>query len=218
MKKYIENIKNLLNLDVRETELEELEEDFLAYLKADADELKTYDKDQINQFEGIIKRLLKEVKDKKINNHNIKNFLNEIFKSEDLKTLLSKFLEEKVDHYMSCEVLRNIGNTNPKQAKKLVHFLFLNSILRSSNLSIEDLRPYGITSVDAYDTLVKYLKKLILYCTKTNLSEKDTTKLLYSIFELDIELCKELAKLIEKNLLELKVNYIMKVLVQNKNL
>jgi len=218
--KEIKSVKDILNKVELKNSLEELEKCFVDFLNIDEDneELNDYTNEQKELVEEIIAHLINWVRENGLDEQKVEEGLYGLFNNKGLIVVLRDYLIANVSHYKAGDVLRNLWRAEPEKAKELIHFLFTHSLLRNSEIPMykNELQELGIDDLDIYDTLVEYLKKLTTFCIEENLEEQSIKMLLHSMFDLDVELCEGLSKDIERNIIELKLNYIIRNLVQNR--
>ena len=203
MQNLIKNALDELNCNNPNWDMEVLE-----YLENDKGE----GKESFNKLTEILLQIVNKIRDQKMTKDDLKHILSDYqqYKSFDY---IFRYIWNKISIYADYSLLRDMCQSDKYMAQRIVDIIWDEHIYRFNPYMIwtEKIK---IDDDSIYKNLAIRLNKYVIRSVRYSLTYDAMVESLKTDSELSDEICRYIAKKIDENMKELKINYILDRLIR----
>lgn len=122
---------------------------------------------------------------------------------------LQNYIKKSLRAYYAAAPLRVLDAQDENKASEAIHSIFDNVILRFDINIIDDFEKYGFSSQDAFTDFLNMLDSFCSYMAERNFCRSTIEEYAKYHMRFSTKLCKLIAKIIDDNFQQFKINYII---------
>ena len=160
----------------------------------------------------ILKQIILQIRDKKLVRDDLTQIFSE-YKQYKCYDYIVTFVWNRINLYSDYSLLRETHETDKYMAQKIIDIIWDEIIFRF-NPYLDWEERLKIDNDSTYRNLAKRLDIYVTKCVRFSLTYDAMVKTLENESEMPEELCRYVAKKVEENMRDLKINYILDRLVR----